>query len=126
MPVLVSECDVTSDVALLHIAASFSATKAINAPKALCFVASAVDKAADSDETPLASVVHVEFCVFERCDVVCQHGESRLPERPVLLRPAHDENEGVDPTLTMLLDRSQKERAVLNRAGIKIMSRNSF
>lgn len=120
MGLLVSKCDVTSDVAFLDITASVSATKAINAPKALNSVASAADKAAESDERALASVVLVEFCVLERCDVVCQHGESRLPERPVLQRPAHDETE-VDPTLTMLLDRSQMERAVLNRAGIKIM-----
>ena len=115
----------TSDVAFLEIAPSVSAAKAISAPKALKYVVSAADKAAESDKNPLASVVHVEYCVFERCDVVCQHRESRLPERSVLQRPAHDETE-VDPTLTMLLETSQKERAVLNRAGIKSMSRESF
>ena len=114
-----------SDVALLDLAASVSATKAINAPKASNFVASAADKAVEFDKSALASVLLVEFCAFERYDVVCQHGETRLPERPVLQRSAHDEIE-VDPTMTILLDRSQKETAVLNRSRTRIMTRKSF
>ena len=118
---LVSKCVVASDVAFIDIAASVSATNAINAPKALNSVASAADKAAELDESCLVSVVLVELCVFERFDVVCQHGESWPPERPVLHWSAHDEIE-VDPTVTKLLDRSQKERVALNRAGMRIMS----
>lgn len=70
---LVSMCVVASDVVSLDFAASVSATNTINAAKALNSVASAADKAAESDESPLASVLLVEFCVFEWYDVKCQH-----------------------------------------------------
>lgn len=119
-----SKCVVASDVAFLDIAASVSATKAINPPKALNSVAFAADKAAESDDSPVASVLLVKFCVFERYDVSCQHGGSRPPEKPVLPWPAHDEID-VDPTVTKLLDRSQRVRATLNKAGIRIMSRKA-